>query len=169
MTCDSVFVPRGAKISHGSYRGYNRHSSKRTGQWAWPPCPSCRQAALEWRRENEAKPDVRKTRRRRNAARSEALARLRRQYPGAYAAAYLEELHLRGGEGSRQKFQVPVWDGIIARLVKAATGDDEERVATRIRQGIASPAEIEVARQVGRLRALVVSLTRESTESSHDI
>ncbi len=159
--CGRVFLPRGAPVEHGTYRGYSRHSKKRAGQWSWPPCSPCAEAGRQWRKEYEERPGTQKGRRRRNAARSEALVRLRRRYPGEYAALYVEELRLRGGEVVRRE-EVPVWDGILARLVKAATGYDEARAAVRVREGRAGPAEIEVIRQVSRLRALLAGITREA-------
>lgn len=91
----------------------------------------------------------------RNAARMAAGVRLRRLYPGEFLAAYSAELRLRGLEEVRQHYQVPVWEDIIVRLVKAATGRDEASLASAVRQGRAVQTEAEILRMVSRLRALL--------------
>jgi hypothetical protein len=156
--CRREFTPRGLPVRHGTVEGYNCHIRKRSGQWGWPACPKCSQAKLEWRREYDSRPESVRSRKVRTAARAAALERLRRQYPGAYSAAYREELEARGGEVVRQQYEVPVWEDIITRLVMAVTGLPEAEAEERSHPPYRSTLEErEVMSQVHRLRVLLAA------------
>jgi hypothetical protein len=155
--CNRTFLPRTGKTPHGTYRGYCRHQQLKSGEWGWPipeEC-GCRQAQVVWRTEYHHREDVMAIRRTRHAARQKALDQLRVLYPGVYAQLYTADLERRGGRVVRQHHETPVWDDILARLVKEALGRDEYTVAERIRAKLADPREREVMRQVSRLRMLL--------------
>ncbi len=158
--CGSSFVPRGSRISHGSYEGYGRHQAKRTGRWPWPPCEKCAEAARLYRLEYDRQPEPKRRRQRRETARRRALERLRQTFPSAYFTFYERELKAIDSQVSArtrrwQEKQVPAWDDIIARLVKEALGADELSLAERVRGRLATPHEREVMRLVSRLRVLL--------------
>lgn len=159
--CGRVFVPAGAPVEHGTYRGYSRHKLRQRGEWAWPPGDGCgcAAAAAAWRREYETRPGTADSRRRRGRARMQAMERLRRVYPGHYARLYTEELEAAGGQVVRQEYEIPLWDDIIARLVKDALGVDEAAAADLVRLGRAGSRERAVLRHTARLRALLRYLT----------
>lgn len=93
----------------------------------------------------------------RAAARMEALARLKRMYPGQYARFYREEVQLRQDRAAR--LAPPAWEDVLAALVKAALDIDEDAVATRLREGWATHREREVMRHVRRVREVMERLT----------
>ena len=165
LNCGRVFVPRSASPKHGTYRGYSRHSRKRAGEWCWPPCRKCAEAGTQYRQAYALTSRAREDRHRRNAASMAASARLRRQYPGEYALAYADELRLRGGEEVLQHHEVPAWDDVTARLVKAATGYEEALAVARVREGRATRPESEVIRLASRLRTLFRAVDRVAAES----
>jgi hypothetical protein len=95
-----------------------------------------------------------------------ALERMRMEYPAVFAAAYRAELERRDLREVRQHYEVPVWDDIVARLVKAALGRDEASAESRVRLRIAGRDEAEVIRQVRRIRVLLGSLTKKQPGAS---
>jgi hypothetical protein len=159
--CGKDFTPRGV-TRHGTYRGYCRHSKNKSGEWCWPPCGPCAAAARQWRTEYEERPEAKVARHRRSAARMAALERMRKSSPGTYMAFYKQEMDRRGGGRAPYRTSVPVWDDIIARLVKEALGMDEHTAAERARSRLATTREREVMRQVARLRVVMEALRDEA-------
>lgn len=154
--CGHVFLPRNHPIDHGTYAGYNRHIRRKSGEWCFPPgnC-GCGEAAREWRQEYNNRKSSVASRKMRGGARFRALQRLRKVYPGAYSALYIEELARAGNFSKRSRHEIPVWDDVIARLVKVATGYDEHDLASRVGANWASRQEREVFRQLQRLRLIL--------------
>jgi hypothetical protein len=165
LACKQSFVPRGMPIRHGTVEGYNKHKRVHKGRWPLLACERCVVANREWHQEYSARPEVAKLRRIRGSARMAALERVRKAYPAAFSAAYREELEKRDLREVRQHYEIPVWDDVLARLVKAATGRDEASVESRIRLRTASPEEAEVIRQVRRLRVILASKQSRSSET----
>ena len=154
--CGKKFRPA---AKHGTASGYGRHQREREGEWAWPvpqDC-GCRAAVRAKRREFNREPARNEAKNRRARSRMEALARLRRMYPGQYARFYQEEVRRRESREGRAK--IPVWEDILAALVKAALDSDEDAVAVRLREGWATQREREVMRQLRRVRQVMEQLT----------
>lgn len=154
--CGKVYVPRGARVYHGTYRGYSKHHRVRNYLWPWPipeDC-GCLQAAREFRRAVAERPQNKAAIAMRSAARKNALQRLGRCFPGIYAQFYTQEMARREPSGALLE-HVPDWDDVIARLVKEALGKDEATVIERVRSRIATGQEREVMRQVTRLRVIL--------------
>lgn len=161
LDCDRVYRPRSVIPKHGTYPGYTRHRRVRVrpgeGEWCWPvpmAC-GCRQAAKKWRKEYAKRPEVTATRQLRARASMAAMARMRRAYPAVYTQLYAEELARLGQHEQRQHMVTPLWDDIIRRLVKSATGKDEATLDGLVRAGRASVPERDVVYQVRRIRILL--------------
>lgn len=160
LTCEREFTPRGLPIRHGTVEGFQKHRRIRNGRWAWPACEKCKAANAQWQRDYNLRPEAIKARRVRAAARVAALAQLRKQYPAAYAAAYVREMERRDSKVVRQQHEVFAWDDVVARLVKAATGMDEATAENRLRMHVSGREEREVMREVRRLRVMLADLSK---------
>jgi hypothetical protein len=157
--CGAVFFRRDLDtIEHGTYDGYCKHKRERFGDWDWPACDPCKDALREYTREYGGRDHAISSRRRRSSARFAAHARIARLYPGLYHRLYVEELDKRSLAPVLPP-QVPLWDDMLARLVKEALGADEDSVNDRLLLPGASHREREVMRQVRRLRLVLEQLT----------
>lgn len=160
--CGHEWVPRGrVRVMHGTYKGYNRHNKVRGGRWPWPACEPCQDAATAWRSEYNENEDVRAARRIRSGAHQAAMMRIKRTFPMLYATLYAEEMRRRDKTAVRHELDVPSWDDLVKRLVKAATGRDEDELAAGVNAGWANPREREVMRLTGRLRVMLGDAWRQ--------
>lgn len=158
LVCQKTFTPPGqTSVRHGTYRGYDRHRRRREGQWCWPigdEC-GCKQAGIDFQREQASRPENRQRTRKRGAARQRALAHLARTYPSVYATYYAEEM--AGTPAPFVAERIPDWDDLLRRLVKEAMGQDEATLAGKVQAKLASPQEATVMRLVRRLRVMLAA------------
>lgn len=155
LDCSKVYTPKDAPVRHGTYRGYAKHLRERKGRWPWPALEECgcMQAGRDFRKHQANLPENKRNRAVREAARKRALSRIRMTFPGLFAAIYSQEM---GADRPTVHAQahVPMWDDLMARLLKEATGRDETELAERVRSRMATPREREVMRLATRLRVL---------------
>lgn len=152
------------KVRHGTYRGYNKHRYEAAGRWPWPipgddPC-GCREAGTEANKDKHKTPKNREMQSQRASARSAALMHLKRAFPALYMKLYAEALEKSRGRAPAPYAparEFPLWDDLLARLVKEAMGRDELDLAERVRGRLASRQEVEVHRLVARLRVLLAA------------
>jgi hypothetical protein len=159
FTCGKTFTSPAAKVFHGTVRGYHKHKRDRSATWCWPsPAGTCgcREAYREHNQQVRKKPESVAARHIRDSSRQAAMLNLRRQFPAEYQRFYMAEVTARTGQPcSGDAVPLPVWDDLVAQLVKAAVGSDEHEVLIRVREGWASPSEKNVMRITSRLRALL--------------
>lgn len=167
--CSVVFLPyaRRPRVRHGTYSGYNKHRRLREaeGQWCWPPCEACAVGAKKWRAAHVPSAAAEKMRRSRQRAHARAILRMQRAFPQLYNSLYTEELKLEEGNKVPRfgpDVSMAVWDDVLRRLVKAATGMDEATLISRARGRIASGNEREVVRALLRLRTILGDLSKKT-------
>jgi hypothetical protein len=161
LACGKVFTSPKAPARHGTERGFRKHRRDRTARWPWPAelgtC-GCKEASLEYGRTVRAIPENAALRHQRDAARQAALLRLRRQFPSEYQRHYSDEM-LRRSDGtiasSGDAVPLPLWDDLMAQLVKSLLGRDEHEVLTRVRGGWSTQREKTAIRLIARLRAIL--------------
>jgi hypothetical protein len=165
--CGKTFSSPKAKFRHGTNRGYQKHKRQRSGDWGWPLAAGtcgCREANQEYNRKIREIPENVELRHLRDSARQAALLQLRRQFPSEFQRHYVAEMIQRSGgraaDVTGDSVPVPLWDDLMAQLLKAALELDEASLHTKLRGGWATVRERTVLRLAGRLRFLLADADR---------